>query len=205
VNAIKGYPQTGALPATIYYIERNLLINAYNIFANGIDWNIQYTDSTDIGDFTLNVAGSNKLRFDQNNGPGTPTVRFLNGYNVDTTFSAMSFTGRVSLNWHLDPLTVNVAMNYVNPYLFRTLNPPFNLPSPGTAAGFQHISASYPIDLHVSYDLPNEGMMSGMQASITFKNLFDQRPPFYNNGLGYDPDNANPMGRLITIGLRKAF
>jgi outer membrane receptor protein involved in Fe transport len=37
-------------------------------------------------------------------------------------------------------------------------------------------------------------------------NIFDKRPPFYNSGNGgYDTFAGNPLGRVVTIGLRTSL
>jgi hypothetical protein len=40
---------------------------------------------------------------------------------------------------------------------------------------------------------------------LNTQNLFDKRPPFVNNalGVGYDPENADLLGRFISVGIRK--
>jgi outer membrane receptor protein involved in Fe transport len=39
------------------------------------------------------------------------------------------------------------------------------------------------------------------------QNVFDDDPPFYNNasGYGYDPSNADLLGRFVSVQLRKAW
>src|SRR5581483_11405434 len=159
-------------------------------------------------------SASDKLRFDETAYGSTATTRFLNGYNVNTTFSSLAFTGRLSLGWHMDPFTASVSVNYVNPYMFQTgnffANPGLTFTVNDPASGplkFQHINASYPVDLHFSYNIPEDlsPYTMGMSLAVTVNNLFDQKPPFYNSGLGYDPDNGSPMGRIATVSLRKKF
>ena len=40
-------------------------------------------------------------------------------------------------------------------------------------------------------------LLTGLVATLAVQNLLDQDPPFYDspNGVGYDPANANPLGR----------
>jgi len=38
------------------------------------------------------------------------------------------------------------------------------------------------------------------QLSLTFRNLFDKRPPYDSSAAGYNAVIASPVGRLITIG-----
>jgi iron complex outermembrane receptor protein len=205
--AIAGIPLNGVLQPTIWYVYHNVQQNAFNILANGIDFDVSYAFQTDdAGDFVFDVAGSDKLRFDETPYPAGASTRFLNGYNVNTTFSSLAFTGRASVSWHMDPITASLAVNFVNPYLFQTTN---RLANPVSMDGltFQHVHASYPLDLHLSYAVPQDWSpyTTGMQISVTVNNLLDQKPPFYNSGLGYDPDNASPVGRVSMVSVRKKF
>ncbi len=213
--AIDGAQQTGILQPTIWYIYRNLQQNAFNILADGIDFDVNYAFVTDTaGSFTLDLAGSDKLRFDETAYGDTLTTRFLNGYNVNTTFSSLALSARLGLTWALDPFTASLAVNFVNPYMFQTgnyfSNPALKFSVTDPVQGkltFQHIHASYPIDLHVGYTIPNDwsAWTTGTSLSLTINNLLDQKPPFYNNGLGYDPDNASPVGRIVQLSIRKKF
>ena len=51
------------------------------------------------------------------------------------------------------------------------------------------------------------GIWSGLSLSFTVQNLFDSDPPFYDSPLaiGYDPANADPLGRVISVQLTKAW
>ena len=205
--AIQGIPLNGTLQPVIWYVYHNVQQNAFNILANGIDFDVNYAFQTDhAGDFTLDLAGSDKLRFDETPYPAGASTRFLNGYNVNTTFSSLAFTGRVSLNWHMDAYSVGLSVNYVNPYLFQTTNRQVN-PVIQDGITFQHVNASYPVDLHLGYTVPNDWSpyTTGMTISVTVNNVFDQEPPFYDSGLGYDPNNASPVGRVSMVSIRKKF
>jgi hypothetical protein len=52
--------------------------------------------------------------------------------------------------------------------------------------------------------------MDGLRASLAIANLFDRDPPYVNlrtssSGIGFDSDNANPLGRTIAIQLVKSW
>jgi outer membrane receptor protein involved in Fe transport len=50
--------------------------------------------------------------------------------------------------------------------------------------------------------------LSGTGVALTVTNLFDRSPPFVDDqlqGLGYDPANASPLGRFISLQLHKSF
>lgn len=63
------------------------------------------------------------------------------------------------------------------------------------------------LDLHLSIDLGAQGPIGRSQVSFSVINLFDEDPPFVNNasGVGYDPSNADPLGRFVAIELSTRF
>jgi outer membrane receptor protein involved in Fe transport len=63
-------------------------------------------------------------------------------------------------------------------------------------------------DLQVQYVVPaKSGLAHGMTLALTVQNLFDQDPPFYDSvaGVGYDPANYDPLGRVVAFQLIKAW
>jgi len=44
-----------------------------------------------------------------------------------------------------------------------------------------------------------------MQVYLDASNLLDEDPPFVNATIGFDPFNANPIGRLLTVGVSKKW
>jgi iron complex outermembrane receptor protein len=57
--------------------------------------------------------------------------------------------------------------------------------------------------------LPFSGIAANTQLTVDVSNLFDKDPPFYydagNNYYGFDPTVASPLGRIVSIGIRKKF
>ena len=58
------------------------------------------------------------------------------------------------------------------------------------------------IDLNLSYTFRKAGAFSGSQIFLDAVNLLNKAPPFYNNANGYDTYGGNPIGRVVTVGLR---
>ncbi|MFT4253173.1 MAG: TonB-dependent receptor, partial [Caulobacter sp.] len=54
---------------------------------------------------------------------------------------------------------------------------------------------------------PSGAAWRGVTVSLNVQNLFDQDPPFYDSplALGYDPTNADPSGRVVTVLVTKAW
>lgn len=63
-------------------------------------------------------------------------------------------------------------------------------------------------DLQVQYAAPARGgPWKGVILALSVQNAFDQDPPFYDSiaGLGYDPTNYDPFGRVVALSLTKAW
>lgn len=231
-NVIQGLPITGALPATVFYIEDMVMANSFNDQENGIDFSVHYAyDTGDYGVLTAGVTASEKLRFSSQGVcqpvgcPSTaPFLDFNNGIHNSSSEHATQFSGRASLNWSMDPYDVAFFWNFVNPYWAPTTTPPYNtatiLPNGVTGGGYQKVAANSTFDLNVNYTLPAGlfhsivwGVADGMEVSLHVSNILNTAPPFYNvNGgfggttaSGYDNYNASPIGRMLTFGIQKKF
>ncbi len=51
------------------------------------------------------------------------------------------------------------------------------------------------------------GLARGLDLALSVRNLFDADPPFYDapQGIGFDPANADPLGRLVSVQLTKRW
>ena len=178
-----------------YYTQKN----AFNLYANGIDFSADYRFALEnLGDFHTGLEGSEKLRFDQQGGGnGGAIVSNLNR-NANATFSSLALTARASLGWHLDPLTADIFVNYTNPYWQPTSTAPFT--------GYYHVPANVTVDANLAYELPAWNSYAvGTQITVNATNLFNQAPPPYNTAVGYDALDASPLGRLVSLGIRKKW
>ena len=224
LNAVKGFIQTSALPPTIWYVTNFTRINAFTLQANGLDYTSQYSFSTaDYGDFTVGAAGASKLRFDLRGGNASstaPYTSFLNGHTNTGVLRAAGFNIRFNLDWTMDPFNVSLFTNFTNPYWFQNTNPPFNTlgltPACCSSGTYEKIKSLTTFDLNAGYVLPEswlDGWTKGTRLTLTINNLLDTNPPFedtadtgFNGNLpGYDVYNGSPLGRLITVGLKKTF
>jgi iron complex outermembrane receptor protein len=175
-----------------YYVQQN----AFNLWANGIDYAVNYIFSVDgWGDFNVGVDGSQKLRFTQQNGGfGGALVDNLNRAGVNTTFSSLATTARFNLGWHMDPFKLDVAVNYTGAYHQTFSGSVYKVPS------------LLSTDVTAAYDLPVfNPWVSGTQVYVTALDVFNVSPPPYHAAVGYDNADANPLGRLVMFGLRKKW
>ena len=202
----------------IYFIYSNQQQNVLNLDVSGIDLDASYRiETANVGKFTLGAGFSRKTQFDQFFGVGGQKFSVLGyaGYNL--TFPSLKYEGRYSLGWDYKGLDANIFVNHTGSYI-NYGNPanPRVLGAAGTAnaglpvGGGDRVKAFVTVDAHLSYTFKDAGPLKSLQLYVDASNLFDTAPPFYNtyalNGaVGYDGVNANPIGRVVTIGLRTKF
>ena len=79
--------------------------------------------------------------------------------------------------------------------------------------GGDTVDATNTFDLHLAYKLGFGKHVRRLSLSLDVRNLTDEDPPFFNGNQGgfmggawgYDNYTANPVGRLITLGVRTNF
>jgi iron complex outermembrane receptor protein len=207
--ASAGLQQTSPLPATVYFIYSFQQRNAFNLDANGIDADIGYKLQTgSAGNFNFGLSASRKLKMDQSFGTGGETFSVLNTIGINTTFPSNKMAGRASLGWSLNSLSADLFLNYTGAYLNWNGSAPFTVvrnASFSPIGGGQQVDSYKTVDVHVAYSFASEGWLSGTQIFLDGNNVLDEEPPFVNAPAGYDTFNANPIGRLVTVGLSKKW
>ena len=114
-------------------------------------------------------------------------VQFIHGINIKQHFR--------------EGFTTNITVNYVDSYLNDQIEP--NAP----------VDSWTTINLTLSYDTGDRfgGWMEGAVFSLSALNLFNQDPPFIEAGLQtnsrifYDPNAANPRGRVLSSQITKQW
>ncbi len=200
------------MPSTVYFLLDQSSRNALNLTVEGIDAQFNYThDFSTIGRITLGTALTYFTKFSQNFGGGTDfSILNTSGYN--TTFPSVQFKNRAQLGWAKSGLSADLFWNHVGSYrnwISTSVNPITVDSSGNPTGGGDVVKASNTFDLHVQYELQN-GFMRGWQIYADAQNLFNANPPFYNGNTsgilggawGYNGFVSNPIGRLVSLGLR---
>jgi iron complex outermembrane receptor protein len=206
--ATAGLPQTSPLPSTVYFIYSFQQRNAFNLDANGVDADLQYRFDTGVGNFNLGLAVSRKLKMDQSFGSSGESFSVLNTIGINTTFPSNKMAARASFGWRRNGLSGDLFVNYTGSYLNWNGSAPFPVTrnaSFSPVGGGQPVDSYTTLDVHVGYNFANEGWLSGTQIYLDGSNILDEQPPFVNAAAGYDGFNANPIGRLVTVGVSKKW
>jgi iron complex outermembrane recepter protein len=60
-------------------------------------------------------------------------------------------------------------------------------------------------DFHAAYNFGASGVLANTEIDLTGVNVLNKAPPFFTTAIGYDTFNANPIGRLVTVGISKKW
>ncbi len=168
---------------------------------SGFDFGFDYNKPTSVGEF--NFGGQLVFMFESESTPivGAPTIEELNRPTQPVDFRLRSFAGFTTGGF-----ASQISVNYVDSY-----SDPFQSPEVG-------IDSWTTVDLNLRYELSGNGnssILNNTVLSLNVQNMFDQDPPFVglssttnialNEPVGFDPANANPVGRFISFGVRKQF
>ena len=206
--ASAGLPQTAPLAATSYFIYSFKQRNAFNLDADGVDADVRYHADMGIGAMDFGLALSHKLKMDQQFGTGGEVFSVLNTIGINTTFPSNETAARLSVDWQRSAISARLAVNYAGDYLNWNGSAPFPVirsPSFAPIGGGQPVDSYATVDLRFAYDFKGPGALSGASVFFDVRDLFDEGLPFVNAPIGFDPFNANPIGRVLTVGINKKW
>jgi iron complex outermembrane receptor protein len=203
---IAGYPlqissiNGGALPGLLLDIRRSN-IGAVN-FA-GIDFNISYSMRVRGGDLSLGLNGTRLTKYETQAVEGAgPFVSEL-GTGQGLAVHPVKWQSRANIGWSDELLDFAAYLNYTGEYQFYANN------------ALHPVRAYTPVDVHLGvtpYRGQEKSGWKSLQITLDIDNLFNEDPPYVNEGVpgdnagnGYDKRAANPIGRLVTLGLRTHF
>jgi iron complex outermembrane receptor protein len=167
--------------------------NLASVTTSGIDLNAAYEHGWRPGTLRLRLDGTYLLDFTQQALPGSPEEQLLNKQN-----NPINLKLRGSLSWQQRLWGASVGINFQNGYRDTVSQPNRNIRSYTT------------FDTQLRYAPPTFGsnLLQNTLIELNIINVFNQSPPFLNNataGLGYDQENADPYGRMVSIQARKSW
>jgi iron complex outermembrane receptor protein len=184
-----GACQTSSASAILDNRLRNIAV----LRTDGIDLIGRYSFENPAGKFDLGLNGTYLFAYSQANTPSSPLVNI-----VSTQSHPINIRARGSAAWTRRGLGVSTFVNFENRYQ-NTLSVPNRGVSPWTT-----------VDLQLSYETVGDtlGWLGHTQFVLNTQNLFDVYPPFLNNSavrLGYDQENADLYGRMVSFEVRKRW
>jgi iron complex outermembrane receptor protein len=210
----EGGAVAGQLPPTIYFLENHDENNVLDLHIEGIDLSANYAIDTDYGQFHLADGMTVFTDFKEGLLGGTE-FNVLGTSAFNSTFPSVAMQSRLNLGWTNDVLDIDTFMNWTSAYRnigATATHPPTADANGALVVGGDHVNANITFDLHVAYNFPG-GLFSGDQLYVDMKNIFNKQPPFYNYAVpsnsnssnGINTFVSNPIGRLISLGLRADF
>lgn len=164
--------------------------NASKVRNSGLDALASYPVESRIGRITFGLNATYLLEFARALRETSPLLGTL-----DTPFNPLDFRARASLVWTRQQLETSVYLNYSDAYRDSRSTPG------------RRLGAWRTVDLNLNYRFPGDrrAALAGASASLNVQNLFDSSPPFLDTPGGYDAANADLLGRLASLTLRKEW
>lgn len=178
--------------APVGTILDNRLRNIAVLKTDGIDLIGRYSLENAAGKFDFGLNGTFLLAYSQANTPTSPLLDI-----VSTQNHPIDIRARGSAAWSRRRFGIAAFVNFENSYR-DTLSIPNRGVSPWTT-----------LDLQLSYETAADapGWLGRTQFVLNTLNVFNVDPPFLNNpiGVGYDQENADLYGRLVSFEVRKRW
>ncbi|MBL4837357.1 MAG: TonB-dependent receptor [Kordiimonadaceae bacterium] len=177
-------------------IVNNRLRNVAGVETKGLDITLSYSLDSEMGSVSLSLAGTYLFeQLEQLIETDVPLDI------VGTVFNPPDLKLRGNINWRYEDFSINLAINHVGSFHNVKVDP------------VEAVSSWTTMDLNISYSTGEQHAgywLDNMVFSLSAINLFDLDPPFVlapvsNNNINYDPANASPFGRLISIQITKKW
>jgi iron complex outermembrane recepter protein len=180
-----GNPESCALPIAAIVDLRRRNLGAVRV--QGIDVSFARTLQTGWGSFRAGLEGTYLLQYERAASHQSEALDV-----VDTIGNPLALRLRGSLSWQRRQWSANAFVSYAGDYVDKISRPA------------RSIGSWTRLDLHLAYHVPDDaGLFSDVEWSLNATNALDRSPPFANSRIGYDPTNADPLGRIISVRFTK--
>ena len=175
-------------PTTIGAIADLRLLNLARVQVQGLDLSLKKSFLFGADKVDLGLAGTYNFQVGQQVTATLPEVEL-----VGTYANLPDFKGTLTAAWSRGPWRASAALNYLS-----SSHDPSSTKHPSIAAWVT-------LDVGVEYRFEAaSGLLRGVELRANIVNIADQSPPFADvSAFGYDPTNANPYGRIVSVQLTK--
>ena len=188
------------VPSQVQLIADERLHNFDAVMVQGIDVAFSQDMELRYGRIQTSFDGTYLIKYDEVLTPGASSISRLN-----TPYYPVGVRFRAGFNWVEGGWSSSAFVNYVGKYTdTRMVAQPSGIPSWTT------------VDAQIAYAISPAfpGILSGSSVALSVLNLFDKAAPFVRNtsttsetsfGQNYDPANASPLGRYVSLRLTKRW
>ena len=215
-NVANGATIGGTIPPNVYYMIDQSARNWLNLSVAGYDAQIDYAFK--MGDRVgarVGTSGTYFTAFDQYFG-ANPSFSVLNTSGFNGVFPSIQAKARSYFGVDVDKFSADLYWNWIGDYRNwsgSTVEPLTRDANGNPNGGGDKVEATNTFDLNLAYRFDLGGTIEELGLALNIRNITDEDPPFFNGNLGgfmggawgYDNYNANPVGRLITLGIRTSF
>jgi outer membrane receptor protein involved in Fe transport len=183
-------------PSDIAVIIDTRRRNLAALESSGVDLSLAYGFSAWDTQVHLGLAGTYIFELVQQTNPAAAPLD-----QVDTFYNPPDWRARASASLRRRAWSANLFLNHTDSYVDN------RRPAPVPVASYTTVDARAAYDFSKRF---SSGVLSGVTLAASAQNLFDRAPPRTSvfelfRDLGFDPTNANPMGRFAAIELRVAW
>ncbi len=173
-------------PSTYGAVLDGRWVNAASVALSGLDLAATYPVTMGGATATLDATASYLFDYRTRTTPAAPTLDVLDQVGRPTRLRSRA---GASTRWR--DYSADLHWIHVSDY--------------ADASG-RKIEAWDTADLNLSWS-PIGGRWDGLTVALTVQNLFDRDPPFYDNptGYGFDPGQANLLGRVVAFQLTRRW
>lgn len=201
INA-DGTLNPGFTPDAVDLIVDGRRRNLSKVSTSGVDLASEYSFAAGQGRIFLGLGGTYVLNRDQQ---VTANAREID--TADTLYNPPSWRARGFVSWQSRGWGANLFVNHVDAYVDNRVSTP---------PAQSRIDSLTTLDARLAYDFSsrfNSGFLSGFTVALSAQNLLDEDPPRVMVALpdgtafdlGFDPTNADPLGRLIALEFTKTW
>lgn len=166
-------------------------VNSARVDVRGFD--LAVSQRLSLGEHKLALAANASVMVDFKDQitPISPLVE-----RVGTLGNPVDFRARATADWTWRTIGANIAINHFGGYTDNVSTPARPIAS-WTSLDFQ---------LRFVAD-GGSSLTEGLTAALTVQNVFDRNPPFVDRtlGFGYDPANADVLGRFVALQFKKRW
>ena len=186
-----------------FWILDNRNRNLSSSRMDGFDVSLRYAFSTGIGEVGIALQGTKLLSYTKK-----ATASSEPNDVLDSVLNPIDLRVRTVASVSNRGFSSSVNINYIDDY---------SNPLGALVGGSAEVASWTTVDVMASYELGNElsGALSGLTIGLSVQNIFDKDPPYVashgsdSNSLfapiGFDPVNANPLGRFVMINVSKTW